>query len=98
MQSWPNLGYEDVTPLGQTGWICPKCGGVFAPHVDYCMNCTQWKSPKITCGDLGGIIDITDMGTVSVVNECNTVMTNANTNSIPKIRKVVPKDDNKSNP
>lgn len=98
IQSWPpNLEYEDVTPLGQMGWICPKCGGVFAPHMNYCTNCTQPKMPKITCVDLGGSITGTALGTTSIVNECNTVMTNANTNSAPKIRKVVPKDDNKSN-
>ena len=96
-QSWPNLEYKDVTPLGQMGWICPKCGGVFAPHMNYCTNCTQPRMPKITCVDLGGSITGTALGTTSVVNECNTVMTNANTNSAPKIRKVVPRDDNKSN-
>lgn len=98
MQSWPNLEYEDVTPLGQMGWICPKCGGVFAPHMNYCTNCTQPKMPKVTCIDVsGGSITGTCLGTVSVVNEYNTVMTNENTNSTSKIRKVVPKDDNKSN-
>lgn len=49
MQSWPSLEYEDVTLLGQMGWICPKCGGVFAPHIDYCTNCTQPKASVISC-------------------------------------------------
>lgn len=47
IQSWPSLEYEDVTPVGQMGWICPKCGGVFAPHMNYCTNCTQPKVPNI---------------------------------------------------
>ena len=24
---------------GQNGWICPKCGRVYAPWVQYCPNC-----------------------------------------------------------
>lgn len=24
---------------GQQGWICPKCGSVWAPHVDGCLKC-----------------------------------------------------------
>lgn len=24
---------------GQQGWICPKCGCVYAPHVDECRRC-----------------------------------------------------------
>ena len=58
IQSWPDLEYEDVTLVGQMGWICPKCGGVFAPHMNYCTNCTQPKAPNIVysvqpikCGD-----------------------------------------------
>lgn len=22
------------------GWVCPKCGRVFAPHIHTCPNCT----------------------------------------------------------
>jgi len=25
----------------QYGWICPKCGSVWAPWVDRCKNCKQ---------------------------------------------------------
>lgn len=24
-----------------TGWVCPKCGAVMAPHQNYCINCTK---------------------------------------------------------
>ena len=63
IQGWPDLKYEDVTLLEQTGWICPKCGGVFAPHVNYCMNCTP---SKVTCINLGGgNVSRTGIGTIS---------------------------------
>jgi uncharacterized OB-fold protein len=76
IQSWPSLEYEDVTPIGQMGWICPKCGGVFAPHVNYCMNCTQWKSFKVTCVDLGGgSISGTGLGSVSDLTYNNVTTT-----------------------
>lgn len=26
---------------GQQGWICPKCGSVWAPHVDGCHKCNR---------------------------------------------------------
>ena len=26
---------------GQQGWICPKCGSVWAPHVDGCRKCNS---------------------------------------------------------
>lgn len=47
VQSWPNLEIEEPAYTGQMGWICPKCGSVFAPHMNYCTNCTQPKAPNI---------------------------------------------------
>ena len=29
------------TSWGQQGWICPKCGCVWAPHVDGCYKCNN---------------------------------------------------------
>lgn len=26
---------------GQQGWVCPKCGSVWAPHVDGCHKCNS---------------------------------------------------------
>ena len=76
LQSWPNLEYEDVTLVGQTGWICPKCGRVFAPHVDYCMNCVP---SKVTCIDLGGgSIGGTTLGTGSNTAVNTTQITQSN--------------------
>lgn len=73
---WRTLEIEAPSYQGQTGWICPKCGGVFAPHMNYCMNCTQPKAPLITYVDLGGgNITGTGMGTVSVTNKYNTAIT-----------------------
>ena len=80
IQSWPSFEYEEVTPLGQMGWICPKCGRVFAPHVDYCLNCTQWKPPKVTCIDLAGEkLTGTTLGTISntAVSGVTTIQSNS---------------------
>lgn len=30
-----------ATPFVQTGWICPKCGRVFAPFVSECHYCNN---------------------------------------------------------
>lgn len=36
-----------------TGWVCPLCGAVYAPHVETCVPCTTKaqaapkKSPKL---------------------------------------------------
>lgn len=50
MLSWPNLEIEEPKYQGETGWICPKCGEVYSPLMTYCMNCTQFKTPTVTCG------------------------------------------------
>lgn len=25
------------------GWVCPRCGHVYAPHVDECKNCNSLR-------------------------------------------------------
>lgn len=30
------------------GWVCPKCGGVFAPWVEQCGNCVPRSFPVPT--------------------------------------------------
>lgn len=27
--------------MSNRGWECPKCGHVYAPHVDECSNCNR---------------------------------------------------------
>lgn len=44
--------YEQVFPY-QFGWICPKCGAVYAPHVSTCQRCL---TPYITYGLYGRAI------------------------------------------
>ena len=46
--SWP----RDIK--GRAGWVCPKCGCVYAPHVSECRHCNrpglsndQWPSEYI---------------------------------------------------
>lgn len=34
---------------GTTGWICPKCGGVYSPTMTYCPNCNGIDLSKVTC-------------------------------------------------
>lgn len=38
----PDHGYG-----GSYGWICPKCGKVWAPHIDFCDCGNNWN--KFTC-------------------------------------------------
>ena len=37
----PYIGDFPNSPYlgGNQGWICPKCGRVMAPHMDYCKFC-----------------------------------------------------------
>ena len=67
MQSWPNLEYEDVTPVGKMGWICPKCGRVYSPSTSQCLYCGGGYQPNIVyCGPNNGTKDPLD--TVYTVN------------------------------
>ena len=76
MQSWPDLEYEDVTPLGHMGWICPKCGRVYSPTTNQCLFCGGTYSPNIVyCGPSNGTKDILDTMTIS--NTTNSSKINA---------------------
>lgn len=36
-------------PFYKQGWVCPKCGGVMAPHQSYCLFCQpQSKDIQVT--------------------------------------------------
>jgi len=32
--------------VAQYGWVCPKCGTVYAPFVMQCLTCGVAKNPK----------------------------------------------------
>jgi predicted RNA-binding Zn-ribbon protein involved in translation (DUF1610 family) len=35
-----NIGDKPIIPVnGAFGWECPRCGQVWAPHIDRCQNC-----------------------------------------------------------
>lgn len=40
---WECYAKEPVTEKLHTGWICPKCGYVWAVWVEGCSNCNQPK-------------------------------------------------------
>ena len=44
------MNTQDIT-WGQQGWVCPKCGSVWAPHVDGCHKCNTTTPNTITIGD-----------------------------------------------
>lgn len=37
---------ENHNPYKEYGWICPKCGRVYAPHMNWCTNCNDTYSPN----------------------------------------------------
>ncbi len=38
----------------RTGWMCPKCGSVWAPHVDGCDICNAPQMEQVMFVDDGG--------------------------------------------
>ena len=65
MQSWPDLEFENITPIGQMGWICPKCGRVYSSTTSQCLFCGRAYSPNIVyCGPNNGTRDILDNRTL----------------------------------
>ena len=37
-----------TNPPGSMGWVCPKCGSVYAPWVATCFNCKQVVKYSVT--------------------------------------------------
>lgn len=67
MQSWPDLEFENITPIGQMGWICPKCGRVYSPSTNQCFHCGGGFSPNIVyCGTNGTFPTREVMDTISI--------------------------------
>lgn len=73
MQSWPDLEFENITPIGQMGWICPKCGRVYSPSTSQCLYCGGGYQPNIVyCGPNNGSKTVYDTMTVSyTTNDSN---------------------------
>lgn len=69
-QLWPDLEFEDITPNGQMGWICPKCGRVYSPSTSQCLFCVGTYSPNIVyCGPNNGTKTAYD--TITISNTAN---------------------------
>ena len=50
--------FENPNPHKEYGWICPKCGRVYAPHMSWCTNCNGTYSPNfVYCGTTSNIGD-----------------------------------------
>ena len=32
----------------QTGWMCPKCGSIYAPHISECIRCSPPIKIEVT--------------------------------------------------
>lgn len=52
----PYIGDFPNSPYlgGNQGWICPKCGRVMAPHIDYCVFCCSSSGVTINTNKLDG--------------------------------------------
>ena len=40
---------------GLYGWICPKCGAVMSPYINYCVNCTKYSDFQTSNPYYGGL-------------------------------------------
>lgn len=58
----PDYGYG-----GSYGWICPKCGKVWAPHVNFCDCGNNWN--KFTCSTGTGVPSYKGPTTISHMDE-----------------------------
>ena len=36
-----DVRYYDNYHFGQCGWVCPKCGNIYSPFVQECLNCNN---------------------------------------------------------
>ena len=78
---------ENINPYKEYGWICPKCGRVYAPHMNWCPNCNGTYSPNLVyCGPttISDVLD-TEKFTTSLGDTNNTikgVCTNGNKSNI----------------
>lgn len=51
----PTYTYITTTPITYPtnyGWICPKCGHVYAPHVNECSKCNVEYNIYTTSGSV----------------------------------------------
>ena len=47
---------ENLNLHKEYGWICPKCGRVYAPHMSWCTQCNGTYSPNfVYCRNIGTI-------------------------------------------
>lgn len=61
----------DNKPGGLYGWICPKCGAVMSPFVDFCPNCTK-RNFEITCTSTGtNIVSDSNNELMNIINSIN---------------------------
>ena len=57
---------------GFYGWICPKCGAVMSPYINYCVNCTKITEPSCSSNPYyGGWTYFTNSVKDNISNELN---------------------------
>lgn len=47
----PSEGFDNYFSNNDRGWECPKCGRVFAPHIDECPYCGGDYNNQVTCNN-----------------------------------------------
>ena len=51
MSTNPQEGKGFWPPSDNTGWICPKCGRVYAPNCRECLSCNNTYVPPLTTNE-----------------------------------------------